>query len=159
MIVEKKDLSKRLYVSCPICSTMLMQAHIIDDGIIKCERCHKKIWIEIKDGKVTSIPLSLKKWVANATHFYRYKINPNQSRVTRLKFGLFWFGGAKGIRTPDLCVANASLYQLSHNPTVWDIISYAEIICKYFKSYFVCFALWLRAYFKCNKYKYEFLSG
>ena len=26
-------------------------------------------------------------------------------------------GGAKGTRTPDLCVANASLYQLSYNPT------------------------------------------
>ena len=25
-------------------------------------------------------------------------------------------GGDKGIRTPDLCVANASLYQLSHIP-------------------------------------------
>ena len=29
------------------------------------------------------------------------------------------FGGAKGIRTPDLCVANASLYQLSHIPVEW----------------------------------------
>ena len=26
-------------------------------------------------------------------------------------------GGDEGIRTPDLCVANASLYQLSHAPT------------------------------------------
>lgn len=29
----------------------------------------------------------------------------------------FICGGAKGTRTPDLCVANASLYQLSYNPT------------------------------------------
>ena len=27
------------------------------------------------------------------------------------------FGGDKEIRTPDLCIANASLYQLSHIPT------------------------------------------
>ena len=31
--------------------------------------------------------------------------------------GVFFGGGAKGTRTPDLCVANASLYQLSYNPT------------------------------------------
>ena len=28
------------------------------------------------------------------------------------------FGGDEGIRTPGLCVANASLYQLSHTPKV-----------------------------------------
>ena len=27
------------------------------------------------------------------------------------------FGGDEGTRTPGLCVANASLYQLSHIPT------------------------------------------
>ena len=27
-------------------------------------------------------------------------------------------GGAKGTRTPGLCVANASLYQLSYNPAI-----------------------------------------
>ena len=32
-------------------------------------------------------------------------------------FAFNLFGGAKGTRTPDLCVANASLYQLSYNPT------------------------------------------
>lgn len=30
---------------------------------------------------------------------------------------LFAFGGDEGTRTPDLCVANASLYHLSHAPT------------------------------------------
>ncbi len=33
------------------------------------------------------------------------------------EFVFFICGGAKGTRTPDLCVANASLYQLSYNPT------------------------------------------
>lgn len=31
---------------------------------------------------------------------------------------LFAYGGAKGTRTPGLCVANASLYQLSYNPAI-----------------------------------------
>ena len=29
----------------------------------------------------------------------------------------YFFGGDKGIRTPDLRIANATLYQLSHIPT------------------------------------------
>ena len=32
-------------------------------------------------------------------------------------FASAFCGGDEGIRTPDLCVANASLYQLSHAPT------------------------------------------
>lgn len=50
--------------------------------------------------------------------------NPRQQKVRRpaLKrkdpnFLFGSFGGDEGIRTPDLCVANASLYQLSHAPT------------------------------------------
>ena len=39
-------------------------------------------------------------------------------------FGCFLFnGGDKGIRTPGLCVANASLYQLSHAPIALYILS------------------------------------
>lgn len=61
-IMENKDFStfNRMYISCPICSAMIMQARAVTDGIIKCERCHKKIWFEIKDGKVTTMPLSRK---------------------------------------------------------------------------------------------------
>lgn len=35
-------------------------------------------------------------------------------------YGFDWvsIGGAKGTRTPGLCVANASLYQLSYNPAI-----------------------------------------
>ncbi len=43
-----------------------------------------------------------------------------QKTRTRSNFPGAYFsfcGGAKGTRTPDLCVANASLYQLSYNPT------------------------------------------
>ena len=46
------------------------------------------------------------------------------------------FGGDKGIRTPDLCVANASLYQLSHIPSlVYAIISNAFDFVKYFIAF------------------------
>lgn len=34
-----------------------------------------------------------------------------------LYIAVFSFGGVEGTRTLGLCVANASLYQLSHNPT------------------------------------------
>ena len=41
----------------------------------------------------------------------------------RRKIGVFWcFGGDKGIRTPGLRIANATLYQLSHTPTDKNII-------------------------------------
>lgn len=53
--------NSRLYVSCPVCSIMIMEAREVADGVIKCGRCHKKIWFEVKDGKVTTIPLSQKK--------------------------------------------------------------------------------------------------
>ena len=39
-------------------------------------------------------------------------------------------GGGGGIRTLDLCVANASLYQLSHAPGPKDIIHQPEQKCK-----------------------------
>lgn len=60
------------------------------------------------------------------------KINPCLERKTLLRAGSLpynhakqkdtdiavslCFGGDEGTRTPDLCVANASLYQLSHAP-------------------------------------------
>ncbi len=64
-------------------------------------------------GKIRRLKNSIK---AKKDHIN--KINPNHSRVmiTPYRFGLFLLGGDKGIRTPDLCVANASLYQLSHIP-------------------------------------------
>lgn len=55
-----KPLPARFYVSCPICSVTIMQAKSVIDGIIKCERCHKRVWFEIKDGKVFAVPLKLK---------------------------------------------------------------------------------------------------
>ena len=36
-------------------------------------------------------------------------------------------GGAEGDRTPDLCIANASLSQLSYGPEIWCVAGYPEI--------------------------------
>lgn len=58
--------------------------------------------------------------ISQVLHIYYFikTKNPNQSAVTK-RFGLFWLGGDDGTRTHGLCVANASLYQLSHIPELW----------------------------------------
>ncbi len=43
------------------------------------------------------------------------RVNPNPF-FKKKKFGLYWFGGAKGIRTPDLYNANVARYQLCYSP-------------------------------------------
>lgn len=47
------------------------------------------------------------------------KVPRKEKDELRICFRVRFFicGGAKGTRTPGLCVANASLYQLSYNPT------------------------------------------
>ena len=50
--------------------------------------------------------------------------------ATIISVTAFLFGGDEGIRTPDLCVANASLYQLSHAPKAVLIIHYFLQDCK-----------------------------
>lgn len=46
-MAEDTKSSNRLYINCPICCAILLHARIVKDGIIKCERCHKRSWIEI----------------------------------------------------------------------------------------------------------------
>ncbi len=45
-----------------------------------------------------------------------FVVCPNSVPIKNRVFGLSFNGGDEGIRTPGLCVANASLYQLSHAP-------------------------------------------
>lgn len=59
-MTEDKNGTNRLYINCPICGAILLQAQIVKDGIIKCERCHKRSWIEIQNERITAIPLSKK---------------------------------------------------------------------------------------------------
>lgn len=44
------------------------------------------------------------------------KTNPKQCFTKNKMFGFAPFGGDKGTRTPDFCIANAALYQLSYIP-------------------------------------------
>ena len=44
------------------------------------------------------------------------KTNPTQCFTKKNEFGFALFGGPEGIRTLDLCVANAALSQLSYKP-------------------------------------------
>ena len=50
----------------------------------------------------------------------RKSLLKRKKRTPFLYQSSFFFicGGAKGTRTPGLCVANASLYQLSYNPAI-----------------------------------------
>lgn len=51
-MTEDKNESKRRYISCPNCAVTLMQAETVKAGIIKCPQCHKRISVEIINGKV-----------------------------------------------------------------------------------------------------------
>ena len=69
------------------------------------------------------------------------KTNPKQCFTKNKVFGFAPFGGPGGIRTLDLCVANAALSQLSYGPI---FCSTANIITQSFKkiqSYFLFFAI------------------
>lgn len=69
------------------------------------------------------------------------KTNPTQCFTKKNEFGFALFGGPGGIRTLDLCVANAALSQLSYGPI---FCSTANIITQSFKkiqSYFLFFAI------------------
>lgn len=60
--METKETSKkreppiRMYVSCPICSTTLLQGELVKNTIVKCEGCHQRIVVEIEDGKTSAKP-------------------------------------------------------------------------------------------------------
>ena len=63
---------------------------------------------------------------------YSHKTNPNQSAVAK-RIGLFWLGGAKGSRTPDLLNAIQTRYQLRYNPESSVVRSLYYIFCCYGK--------------------------
>lgn len=42
-----KDLVKKVYACCPFCSSTLLQAECVKNGVTKCEQCHQRVRIEI----------------------------------------------------------------------------------------------------------------
>jgi hypothetical protein len=66
--------------------------------------------------------------------------NPNPSPIGN-RFGFFLFGGPGGIRTLDLCDANAALSQLSYGPiylTTLNILTLSNGFVKVFLSVPCC---------------------
>ncbi len=70
-----------------------------------------------------AVLLTAKKYLVYHTRnsFYpqEYRIEFNEGSIDKLKrllSGVFLSGGLEGSRTPDLCNANAALYQLSYQP-------------------------------------------
>lgn len=55
-IKDKNRNQKRVYVSCPYCSTTLLQGELVKNTIVKCEGCHQRIIVEIENGKTSAIP-------------------------------------------------------------------------------------------------------
>lgn len=49
------------YVHCPRCDKILIQATIIIDGVIKCEKCHRRYLINIRDDSIVISLLSKSK--------------------------------------------------------------------------------------------------
>ena len=51
-IKEPKAVKNRTYACCPICSKTLVQADYIRNGIIKCENCRRRVYVDISDNGV-----------------------------------------------------------------------------------------------------------
>ena len=47
-IKEQKAVKSRTYACCPICS----KTDYIRNGIIKCENCHRRVYVDISDNGV-----------------------------------------------------------------------------------------------------------
>lgn len=41
------------YVHCPKCDKMLIQAAVLIDGIIKCDKCHRRYALSIQECNVS----------------------------------------------------------------------------------------------------------
>lgn len=52
---KKKTIPKRLYVSCPVCGNVILQAEGAKNAITKCEKCHNLITLEADKNKVVTI--------------------------------------------------------------------------------------------------------
>ena len=52
---KKKAIPKRLYVSCPVCASLLMQAEGAKNAYMKCPKCHNMITVEVEHNKVLTI--------------------------------------------------------------------------------------------------------
>ena len=52
---KKKPIPTRLYVSCPVCATLLMQSARTENTKIKCPKCRNMITVEVERNKVITL--------------------------------------------------------------------------------------------------------
>ena len=52
---KKKPIPKRLYVSCPVCGNVIMQAEAVKNAILKCDNCRQRITVEVDGNKVVTL--------------------------------------------------------------------------------------------------------
>lgn len=52
---KKKQIPKRLFASCPVCGNVIIQAEHVKNAVIKCERCHNMITVEIEGNKIITL--------------------------------------------------------------------------------------------------------
>lgn len=52
---KRKPIPNRLFVSCPVCGTILLQAEGAKNAFIKCQRCHNMITVEVERNKVITL--------------------------------------------------------------------------------------------------------
>ncbi len=49
---------KKTQIRCPRCDRVLMQAVMVIDGVLKCEHCHRKYIINVRDGGLSIVLIS-----------------------------------------------------------------------------------------------------
>lgn len=40
-------------IRCPICDRVMLKAVMVTDGVIKCEKCHRRYLFNVRDGNVS----------------------------------------------------------------------------------------------------------
>ncbi len=50
-MLDNKEVEQYI-IRCPVCDRVLMKAVVVIEGIIKCEKCHRRYLINIKDDSV-----------------------------------------------------------------------------------------------------------
>ncbi len=53
-----KDPVKKVCACCPFCSSTLLQAECVKNGVTKCEQCNQRVRIEIENGIIHVAPYS-----------------------------------------------------------------------------------------------------
>ena len=53
MVNIKDTEAEKSYIHCPKCDKMLIYAAVIIDGVIKCDKCHRRYLINVQDGSVS----------------------------------------------------------------------------------------------------------